>query len=98
MTYGLSDRQARLLALLIVSKRPLDVMAGQVLANLGVPATDSGKKSLRRSVRSLERRGLVKTERRLDPRKGGWGQIFVSARRDAEGALTGADRQRALSR
>ena len=95
MGRGLSARQKRLLALLVVSKQPLDV-TGEASVILGEPDTRSARVSLLDSVRSLERRGLVTVERVPDPR-GGWGKILVSAREGAAGELTGADLQRARS-
>jgi hypothetical protein len=93
MGRGLSNRQKRLLALLVVAKRPLDLM-GEATEILGEPDSRSARVSLIRAARSLERRGLVKVER--DPvRRGGWGRILVSAVDGAEGELTGADLQRA---
>jgi hypothetical protein len=93
MSRGLSARQRRLLALLVVAKRPLDVTS-EAAVILGDPDTRSARVTLRQAVRSLERRGLVKVERTPDP-QGGWGRILVSAVDGAEGELTGADLQRA---
>jgi hypothetical protein len=93
MSRGLSARQKRLLALLVVSKRPLDV-TGEASVILGGPDTRSARVSLLDAVRSLERRGLVEVERAPDPR-GGWGKVVVAARPGAAGELTGANVQRA---
>jgi hypothetical protein len=93
MGRGLSKRQKRLLSLLVVAKRPLDLI-GEATEILGETDTRSARVSLIRAARSLERRGLVKVERIPDPR-GGWGKILVSALGGAEGELTGADLQRA---
>jgi hypothetical protein len=93
MGRGLSARQRRLLALLVVSKRPVDVTA-EATHILGEADSRTARVSLLRAVRSLERRGLVTVERKTDPR-GGWGRIVASARDGAAGELTGADLQRA---
>jgi hypothetical protein len=93
MGRGLSNRQKRLLALLVVAKEPID-LAGEATTILGDPDTRSAQVSLRRAARSLERRGLVKVERVPDPR-GGWGKLLVSAGEGAVGELTGAELQRA---
>lgn len=95
MGRGLSGRQKRLLALLVVSKRPLDV-TGEAAVILGEPDTRSARVSLLESVRSLERRGLVTVDRADAPR-GGWGRVLVSARDGAAGELTATDLQRARS-
>jgi hypothetical protein len=93
MGRGLSKRQKRLLALLVLAKRPLDLM-DEATEILDEANTRSAKVSLIRAARSLERRGLVKVERTPEPR-GGWGKILVSALDGAECELTGADLQRA---
>ena len=95
MSKGLSTRQRRLLALLVVSKRPLDV-TGEASVILGEPDTRSARVSLLQAVRSLERRGLVTIETEPNPH-GGWGRILATARAGAEGELTGADLHRAGS-
>jgi hypothetical protein len=92
MGQGLSSRQKRLLALLVVSKRPLDLI-GEAAAILGEPESRAARVSLRRAARSLERRGLVRVERSADP-GGGWGKLLVSATAGAEGELTFPDLQR----
>jgi hypothetical protein len=89
MGRGLSARQRRLLALLVVSKRPIDV-TGEAAVILGDPDTRSARVSLLDSVRSLERRGLVTVERTPDPR-GGWGRVVVAARDDPLGDLGGGE-------
>lgn len=93
MSRGLSTRQRRLLALLVVAKRPVD-LTGEAAVILGEQGTRSGRVSLLSAARSLERRGLVTVEREPVPR-GGWGKVLVSARDGAAGELTGGDLQRA---
>jgi hypothetical protein len=93
MGRGLSTRQKRLLALLVVAKRPLDLVS-EATEILGEEDSRSARVSLIRAARSLERRGLVMIERTSDPR-GGWGKIIVSAREGAEGELTAPELQRA---
>lgn len=93
MSKGLSARQRRLLALLVVSKRPIDITS-EASVILGAPDTRSARVSLLQAVRSLERRGLVTIDTEPDPR-GGWGRILATARPGAEGELTGTDLQRA---
>jgi hypothetical protein len=92
---GLSSRQRRLLALLVVSRRPLDV-TGEAAHILGEPDTRSARTSLLDAVRSLEQRGLVTVER-VPRTGGGWGKVLVAAREGAIGELTAADLQRASS-
>jgi hypothetical protein len=84
---GLSPRQNRLLALLVVADRPLDV-TGEAALILGEPDTRSARVSLLEAVRALERRGLVETERAPRP-EGGWGKLLVSASPEGRARRTG---------
>lgn len=90
---GLSSRQARLLAILVVARRPLDV-TGELGPMLGEPESKSGRASLLRAVRLLESRGLVALQHRPAPR-GGWPRLLASARPGAEGELLARDLQQA---
>lgn len=93
MGKGLSTRQKRLLALLVVAKEPLD-LTDEVRTILGDEDTRSARVSLIAAARSLEQRGLVMIERVPQP-GGGHGRLLISAREGARGELTGADLQRA---
>ena len=80
MSRGLSSQQRQLLATLVVAKRPLD--ATRELGPLvGMPATDSGRRSLLRAVRLLAKRGLVTITRDdLAALHGGEAEFSRSAR------------------
>lgn len=95
MGRGLSARQKRLLALLVVSKKPLDVAEAAVI--LGDPDTRSARVSMLASVRSLERRGLITIEKTPDPR-GGWPRMLLTARAGAGGELTAPEIWQARNR
>jgi hypothetical protein len=95
MGRGLSTRQKRLLALLVVSKKPLDV--GEAAVILGEPETRSARVSMLESVRGLERRGLITIEKVPEPR-GGWPRMLLSARAGADGELTAPDLWQARNR
>ena len=95
MGRGLSTRQKRLLALLVVSKKPLEV--GEAAVILGEPDTRSARVTMFQSVRSLERRGLVTIDKVPEPR-GGWPRMLLSARPGAEGELTAPDLWQARNR
>jgi hypothetical protein len=92
MGRGLSRRQRRALGILVLAHRPLN--ATRELGPLfGSPASDSGRRSLLRALRLLERRGLVRLERR--PASGGGRTVFAAANAGAKGELTGAELWRA---
>jgi len=92
MSRGLSSQQRQLLATLVVAKRPLD--ATRELGPLvGMPATDSGRRSLLRAVRLLAKRGLVTITR--EPGRQGWPAVMVEATPGAVGELRAPDWQRA---
>lgn len=88
MGRGLSTRQKRLLALLVVSKKPLDVNEARII--LGESDTRSARVSMLQSVRSLERRGLI-TITKIPEHRGGWPKMILSARAGADGELTAPD-------
>ena len=91
MSRGLSERQRTALATLVVAKRPLDVTR-ELGPLIGMPQTESGRRSLLRAVRSLAERGLVAITRA--PRQG-WPAVLVEAGPHAYGELLPADWQRA---
>ena len=93
MGRGLSAQQRQLLATLIVAKRPLDVTR-ELGPLVDAPATDSGRRSLLRAVRSLAARGLVELTR--TPRQG-WPAVVATARPGAVGELRAPDWQRAAA-
>jgi hypothetical protein len=93
MSRGLSKRQRQALATLVVAKRALDVTR-ELGPLVGMPATESGRRSLLRAVRSLAQRGLVTITRA--PRQG-WPAVMVEATPGATGELRAPDWQRAAT-
>jgi hypothetical protein len=83
---GLSKEQRQVLTHLCASRRQLT--SGELLDLLEREATDSSTRSMIRTLRRLERRGLVRLER-LPGR--GQGLIAAAAVEGAEGELYGAD-------
>ncbi len=90
MGTGLSNEQRQVLAHLCASRRALT--SGELLALLGREGTDATRRSLLRTLRRLERRGLARLER-LPGR--GHGSIAAVAAEGAAGQLYGADLHRA---
>jgi hypothetical protein len=93
MSRGLSARQRQVLATLVVAKRPLDVTR-ELGPLVGMPETDSGRRSLLRAVRLLAQRGLVEITRQ--PAQG-WPAVLAQAAPGAIGELRAPDWQRASS-
>jgi hypothetical protein len=90
---GLSTRQRKALALLVASKRSLDV-TNDLLPMLGEETTDSSRRSMLRAMRLLRDRGLVTLER-VPSDRGGHPRVLVAARPHARGELKGGELQRA---
>ena len=90
MGKGLSTEQRQVLAHLCASRRALT--SDELLALVGREATDVTRRSVLRTLRRLENRGLVRLER-LPGR--GHGLIAATAAEGAELELYGADLQRA---
>jgi hypothetical protein len=90
---GPSARQREALAVLVASKRSLDV-TGELLPALGLEPTDVTRRSMLRALRLLERRGLVTLDR-VPAERGGHPRLLASARAGARGELRGGDLQRA---
>lgn len=93
MSRGTSKRQNRLLAIITVAKRPVE-LTSEVREWMGEPNTKSQKSSLIRAARSLEQRGLIRIYA-IPHGGGGRARLIAMANEGAAGECTAAELQRA---